>query len=133
MMSTHTSQRLVRTRDQAVICQQLRLATTFGQRLRGLLGSKTLPATDGLLIRPANDIHTLAMAYPIDLVMLDRNLEIVQLRPMLKPWRCHLTRTRPGGDRVFQVLELAAGRIQTLRLSSGDRLCIQHFTGEPPL
>ncbi len=52
----------------AVLVDRGRLANNFWTRLRGLMGVRDLPAGDGLLLKPANQIHTHFMAIPIDVL-----------------------------------------------------------------
>ena len=43
-------------------------ASTFWQRLIGLLGRRSLPAGEALLLQPCRSVHTLFMCFAIDLV-----------------------------------------------------------------
>ena len=105
---------------------QLRLAATFTQRLRGLLGRPPLkdhPITEGLLITRCPSIHTLFMSYPIDIVYLGAHGEIVRCVSNLAPWRACL-----GGKRAVHALELPSGSIRRLNISPGHRLEYSAFT-----
>jgi uncharacterized protein len=86
--------------------------------MRGLLGRGRLEPGSGLLLRPAFSIHTMFMRFPIDVVFLDRDLRVVDIRPSLGPWRAASVR----GARA--VLELAAGEAERRDLASGDRLTL---------
>ncbi|MEP6756057.1 MAG: DUF192 domain-containing protein [Chthonomonadales bacterium] len=56
-----------------VISDHVRVATTFIQRLLGLIATGGLKDGEGLLLQPCNGIHTFGLREPIDVVVLDRN------------------------------------------------------------
>jgi uncharacterized membrane protein (UPF0127 family) len=85
--------------------------------MRGLLGRSSLPADEGLLIRPAGSIHMLFMRFAIDAVFCDRDLRVVAIRRELRPWRFAAAR----GARV--VVELPTGGASALAV--GDRLVVE--------
>lgn len=64
--------RLTRIRDGAVLATALRLADTFGTRLRGLMGRRGLSAGEGLWIEPCNSIHMMFVPFSIDVLFLRR-------------------------------------------------------------
>lgn len=92
------------------------LADTVPARLRGLLGRRSLPQGEGILLRPAGSIHTAFMRFPIDAVFLDRELTVLGIERQLRPWRLAARR------RARAVLELAAGEADRVGLAPGDRL-----------
>ena len=63
----------------------VRIATTFVQRLRGLLF--TNPSEDELLIVRCCDIHTYGMTYALDVAFLDAALHVVAAYRNVKPGR----------------------------------------------
>ena len=85
-------------------------------RMRGLLGRKGLDEGEGLLLRPAPSIHTFFMRFPIDVVFVARDGEVVKVVPALKPWRSAAAR----GAR--SALELAAGEAERRDIHAGIRL-----------
>jgi len=74
---------------QAFLASELEVADTHWTRLKGLMGrpASAFPAGRGLWIVPCHGIHTLAMAYAIDVVYLDSNLVVVHVEENVKPWR----------------------------------------------
>jgi uncharacterized membrane protein (UPF0127 family) len=82
------------------------VAASFTSRIRGLLGRSSLPAGQGLLIKPCKGIHTFFMKFSIDVVFLDRDNRVVALHPSLHPNR--MTRIYL---KAHSVLELPAGTI----------------------
>lgn len=82
------------------------LATSMTARMKGLLGKNTLPPGKGLLIRPCKGIHTFLMKFPIDVIFLDKDNQVIALFRELPPNR--LTNIYP---KAASVLELPAGTI----------------------
>src|SRR5262249_57519345 len=71
----------------AVVAERLRTAHTHWTRLRGLLGTPTLPAGEGLWLKPCRQVHMFGMRYPVDVAFLDDEHRVVGLVPCLLPWR----------------------------------------------
>ena len=81
-----------------------RVARTFAERAKGLIGTKSLPEGEGLLIKRCNAIHTFFMSFPIDATFLDGDGRPVKTVRGIKPWRPFVW----GGWRARQVLETAS-------------------------
>ncbi|MFV1921976.1 MAG: DUF192 domain-containing protein [Methylotenera sp.] len=64
---------------------QARLADNFFSRLRGLLWSKPINQSEGLLIVPCNSIHTIGMQYAIDIVFLSPDFQVVHIATYCQP------------------------------------------------
>ena len=62
--------RVVNATRATVLAERADLADSFLARVRGLLGRLTLALGEGLVIRPCNAVHTLGMAFPIDVIHL---------------------------------------------------------------
>lgn len=99
-----------------VVCERTTVASTALRRMRGLLGRRSLPSGEGMLLYPAPSIHTAFMRFPIDAVFLDRTLCAVKVETDLPPWRMASARH----SRV--VLELPAGEAKRRGLTVGDQL-----------
>jgi uncharacterized membrane protein (UPF0127 family) len=65
----------------------VKIASTFYDRLVGLMFRKSMLDSDGLLINPCRSIHTFFMRYEIDVLFLDSNYKIVRIIRHLKPWK----------------------------------------------
>jgi uncharacterized membrane protein (UPF0127 family) len=104
-----------RTRG-VVIADQLKVATSFWARTRGLIGRRDLPAGFALVIRPCRGVHALGMRLEIEAGYVDhagRVLRIVRL----KPWRLG-----PLVWRGAWVIELPAGTAQATGTQIGDQI-----------
>ena len=102
--------------DGELVVEHLLVADSPLARMRGLLGRRTLPSGEGLLLRPAGSVHTAFMRFPIDVVFLDRDGGVVGIAPELRPWRA------AGRRGARAVLELPAGECERRGLRTGDRL-----------
>jgi uncharacterized membrane protein (UPF0127 family) len=99
-----------------VLCERCEVADSPFTRFRGLLGRRRLPPGDGLLIRPAGSVHSCFMYFPIDVVFLDRELQVISMVEGLRPWRV------AGRRGARAVLELASGECERRGVSPGQRL-----------
>ncbi len=100
-----------------VIAKDVSPAYSFSKRLKGLLFTSSLPRQSGIHIQPCQSVHTFWMQYPIDIIYLDVNQQIVGFEQNVAPGKI--------GQRFSQthsVLELAAGRIQELAIEHGQTL-----------
>jgi uncharacterized protein len=120
--SAHGVVALVRE-DGSTVCERCVVANKMIPRMRGLLGRRSLPAGDGLLIRPAPSVHTFFMRFPIDVVFLSRSGEVLKISADVGPWRARSCRG------AYAVLELAAGEAERRGFAVGDHI----ETEEPSL
>ncbi len=81
-----------------------KVARTMFARMKGLIGTKSLPPGEGLLILHCNSIHTFFMSFAIDATFLDRDNRVVKTVRGIRPWRPFVW----GGFRAVKVLETAA-------------------------
>jgi uncharacterized membrane protein (UPF0127 family) len=88
-------------------------------RLIGLLGRRSLAPDSGLWIVPSSGVHTLGMLFTIDVVFLDKNLKVVGLRELLRPFS--ITSLNLQAE---SVLELPAHSIFKSRTEVGDQLVV---------
>ena len=91
-------------------------AETFFERLRGLLGHRSLDADQGLWITPCGSVHTFGMRFPIDVVFVGRDGHVVRVVDRLVAGRFAFARS------TASVVELAAGAAQRLGLEAGQQL-----------
>ena len=101
-----------------VVAEQVRVADRFWFRCRGLLGRRSLPEGEGLLLRPSFSIHTAFMRFAIDVVFLDRDNRVVKMVPEMKPFRVAIALG------AHAVLELPARGAARAQIELGDQLAI---------
>jgi uncharacterized protein len=102
--------------DGSVKCERCVVADRMLPRMRGLLGKRGLESGEGLLIRPAPSVHTFFMRFPIDVVFLSRDGEVMKVAESVPAWRTRSCR------RAYAVLELAAGEALRRGINVGSRL-----------
>lgn len=101
------------------IANKLTTAHSFFSRLRGLMFSKSLLEGQGLHIQPCRSIHTFFMNYPIDVLYLNKDLEIVGTDETLQPSK--IGQVHKNGH---SVLELPSGTIQKSGTKVGHQIKI---------
>ncbi|HXE79575.1 MAG TPA: DUF192 domain-containing protein [Vicinamibacterales bacterium] len=104
------------TRNGRVVAERLEPAFDSGTRRRGLMGRDGLPAGSALVIAPSNSVHTFFMKFPIDVLFVAKDGQVLKIRPAVGPWRI------TGALRGFAVIELPAGAAAAADLRVGDRL-----------
>ena len=100
-----------------LLISQVQIADTFLLRLRGLLGSKPLNEGEGLVLVGEKSIHTFFMDFPIDVVYVNKNYEIIRVQENMVPYRL--------GPLVFgsaYVLEMPVETIARTNTKVGDLL-----------
>jgi len=98
------------------------VADSVLSRLIGLLGKRSLKPDGGVWIVPANSIHTIGMLFPFDLVMIDKNFRVVNVKEMVRPFRIVWPKLR-----AESVIELPAHTIFRSRTEVGDELMIDRY------
>ena len=106
----------LRKADGTVVCARCALAVNPWTRFRGLMGRKSLAPDEGMLFRPAGEIHMFFMRFAIDAVFCDRDLRVVKVVRDLRPWRMAAARS------AKVVVELAAGA--AAGVEPGDELVL---------
>ncbi|ADL11789.1 DUF192 domain-containing protein [Acetohalobium arabaticum] len=107
-----------RSKDIEII-GKLSKATTFWQRLVGLLGKEDISLDEGLLITPCKIVHTFFMEFSLDLIFLDDDNRVVKLVTCLQP-----NRISPVVFSAVKVIELKARTDLETLVEEGDRLII---------
>jgi uncharacterized membrane protein (UPF0127 family) len=78
---------IVEKNKQNIISQEGQVANTFFKRLVGLMFKKSIGPEYALIFYNATSIHTFFMRFPIDIIFLDKNNQIIRISQALKPWR----------------------------------------------
>lgn len=111
------------TVDGEVVCAHCFVADSPWSRMRGLLGRRGLETGEGLLLRPTGSVHTFFMRFPIDVVFLSREGEVLKVARALPAWRT------AGARRAKAVLELAADEAERRGVRVGTRLDLSVLAG----
>ena len=106
------------TRNTSVVFN-VHVADNFFTRFRGLMGTKSLTEGEGLVILPCNSIHTHFMRFPIDVLYVSRDLEVVHVDQDMAPWRFGRIHRK-----AHFVIELPAGTAAATRTEVGDRIAV---------
>ena len=95
------------------------VAASYLSRLVGLLGKTRNWAQlgRGLWIIPSSGVHTIGMLFPIDLIFLNKEKEVVHIEEHVRPFRISKVSLR-----AESVLELPAHAIYRSGTKVGDRL-----------
>ena len=107
--------RIVNLTKNTLIAQEAQIASSLGQRMKGLLGRRGLSTNEALILKPCSSIHTFFMRFPIDVLFLNQNMRIIRLiQPMLP------NRLGPVVWGAKTIIELPAGRIAQTQIEVGD-------------
>jgi uncharacterized membrane protein (UPF0127 family) len=107
-----------KTRE-AFVGTEVVVADTYLRRLIGLLGKTKAWARPGrgLWISPSHGVHTIGMLFPLDLIFLDAEKNVVAVEEHLRPFRISSVSLKADS-----VLELPAHTIFRTGTRVGDRL-----------
>jgi hypothetical protein len=101
------------------VATETTVADDYFRRLIGLLGKTKRWAKlgRGLWIIPSRGVHTIGMLFPIDLIFLNKNKEVVHIEEHVRPFRISRVSLKASS-----VLELPAHAIYLSGTKVGDRL-----------
>jgi uncharacterized membrane protein (UPF0127 family) len=100
-----------------IIAGRCFVAKSFLARFLGLMGRKMIPADEAVFFPKCNSIHTFFMRFPIDVILLNREGQVVEIIAAMRAWRMILPRRQ-----VRHVIEMRANRSQELGIRVGDLL-----------
>lgn len=88
---------------------QVVIADHYFSRLRGLMFRKSLSNDEGLLLKKCGSIHCCFMRFPIDVIYLNDNMEVLKVETV-RPWR--VGSLVKGARHVLEVAEGVASSVQ---------------------
>lgn len=103
--------------ERSLLLDKVEVASTFFNRMKGLLHRDGFTTTNGLIITPCNYVHTFGMKFAIDIVFIDKNYRVIGFRTNVKKNKI------AGSINSKHTLELPAGKLQSLNIEMGDRIC----------
>ncbi|WP_423230223.1 DUF192 domain-containing protein [Sulfobacillus thermosulfidooxidans] len=77
---------IINVRTGKIIGSQVRVAQSFWQRFKGLMGTRSLETGHGMLFPRTNSVHMFFMRYPLCVVYLNKDFVVLRC-VVLKPWR----------------------------------------------
>lgn len=89
------------------VVKHLAVANTVYKRMKGLIGSDGLQEGEGLLLYPCNSIHMFFMKFPIDVIYLDKDKNILHVTHNMQPWKVGRVIKN-----AYYVLELPANTVE---------------------
>ena len=102
---------------QTWLATKVRKADNFFTRLVGLLKRTHLGPEEALWLMPSKGIHTIGMKFPIDVLFLTKDNEVIGLISGMLPYRISSVHFRG-----YSVVELPNGTIRKSRTELGDKL-----------
>ena len=101
------------------VATEATVADSYLRRLVGLLGKTKRWAQlgRGLWIVPSRGVHTIGMLFPIDLLFLSKEKEVIHVEEYVRPFRISAVSLR-----AMSVVELPAHTIFRTGTRVGDRL-----------
>ena len=118
-MTTTSTMTMENQRTGKRLADNVREASNPLSRSVGLLGKKTLPDGEALLIRPCWSIHTWFMRFALDVIFLDREDRVLKAALNMGPWRMAMAKG------AHSVIEMKAGSIAEGDLEPGDQLILR--------
>lgn len=110
------------TRD-TVVATNVAEARSFIARGRGLMLRDSFPSGTALIIDPCSSIHMFFMRFPIDVLYMNREHQVVRAQAGIKPWRVGPIWTRGAK----YVIELPEGAIARSHTQIGDQLEVRRL------
>ena len=107
--------RIVNLTKNTLIAQEAQIASSLGQRMKGLLGRSGLSPNEALVLRPCSAIHTFFMRFPIDVLFLGRNMRVIKTIQHIPP-----NRLSPLVWASQMAIELPAGKVDQTQTEVGD-------------
>jgi uncharacterized membrane protein (UPF0127 family) len=106
---------LINGENGSILAEDVRKATAFWSRFRGLMFTRVLPPEAALHIVPCQSIHTYFMKYSIDVLYLDKHDQVIGIDKELRPGKIgRMLRN------TVSVIELPSGRISETDTSIGQ-------------
>ena len=107
-----------------VILEEAEVAYTFWKRLVGLLRKDSLEQGQGLIIHPCRSVHTVGMAFPIDVAFVDREGRVCSILEEMKPGRFS-----PTVQDALYVIEAPAGTFREVGAELQDEVVLEKLPG----
>ncbi len=112
--------RILNVSKGTTLAEQAQVARSYWSRLIGLTGRRALDEGEGLLLSPCSSVQCFLMRFPIDVIFIDQEAQVVKVVPSLRPLRVSL-----GGRGAWAALEVPVGTAARSGTVAGDRLAVE--------
>jgi uncharacterized membrane protein (UPF0127 family) len=103
-----------------LVLENIKLADSFMGRFKGLMGRKKLNKSEGLMLLSCSSIHTCFMRFPIDVIFLNLDHEVIALKQGVRPWRMV-----NFVKKDYITVEMPEGTIEHKNIDIGDLLILK--------
>jgi uncharacterized membrane protein (UPF0127 family) len=103
-----------------ILAQKADIADSVFARAKGLLRRKDLLSGEGLVLKPCNSIHTFFMRFPIDVLFVSKEGQVIETIASLKPFRITAVYFRSAF-----VIELPSGTINSTSTQKEDLISLE--------
>lgn len=104
-------------KNSQVLIPNVKVATSFFSRFLGLMGKKSIAEDQAVCFPRCDSIHTFFMRFPIDVILVGKEGEVVEVVEAMKPWRLMLPRKK-----VKHVIEMQAHLSKKLGIQPGEKI-----------
>lgn len=108
---------IINKKNNEMLANKVIISDRFLSRLMGLMFKKKLQKNSSMLIYPCNSVHTFFMKFPIDIVFLSKEYEVLYVIENMLPGKMS-----PFIRNAKSVLELPSGVIEETKTKKGDLL-----------
>ena len=114
---------LINKKTNQVLAQNVITARSLFSRMKGLIGKTDFPFSDVLWILPCKGgIHTFFMKFPIDVVFVNRSLQITRIFKNIVPWK--IVYFPLLFSKTYSVFEFKTPALDHCHLQQGDQLYV---------
>lgn len=112
--------KIINKQKNTTLAENAIIADTIFKRMKGLLGYKEIKKGNALILNPCNSIHTFFMQFPIDVLFLNKNNQVIKIIYSIKPFR--LTNIYLSSKIA---IEFPSGTIKSSQTQKGDIICFE--------
>lgn len=110
---------IINKNNNKLLASKVIIADTFITRFKGLMLKKNLEEDAAMLIHPCNSVHTFFMKFPLDIIFISKEYEVIYVMENMLPGK-----TSSFIRKSMGVLELPSGTIEKTNTKKGDFLNI---------
>lgn len=96
-----------------------RVANTFASRFLGWMGKRYAAGSEAIIFYRTSSLHTFFMRFSIDVIYLDRDMRVMRVVEMIKPWRVTYCRG------AACAIECAGGQARKKEITPGKTIEIK--------